>query len=394
MKILQISLTYPPRKFGGITAATHNLSKNLVAKGHDVTVYTTDVGDSPSSRLHGVESNNNIDGVKVRYFKNISNRLAFNHNVYLSTGMFSALRNELSSFDIIHTHGYRSFQDIMMHRCVLRYNVPYVIEVHGGVLPIMNKINLKRFYDRFFGIKILADANRVIAGNVTEINEYKMMGVRDAQIALIPPLYDLDYFDQLPPDGLFKNKYNIKYKHIILFLGRINKIKGLDFLIRSFHKLSRDRHDVMLVIAGPDQGYRIVLDKLIEELNLDKKVLFTGILYDNDKLEALVDATMLVQTSIYERGPGSPFEAVLCGKPIIVTRNTGAGEMVEKIDAGYLVDYGDIEELNKTMQEIISNPVLAQEKVKNGRDYIIKNLSWQKKVEDYEKMYKLIIEEF
>src|SRR4030042_4478797 len=124
-------------------------------------------------------------------------------------------------------------------------------------------------------------------------------------------------------------------------LGRIYHIKGLDFLVETFHELAQARQDVVLAICGNDDGYQSRLQKLVTKLGLSNRVIFTGFLAGQDKLAALVDADVVVQPSRYEYAAWAPIEAVLCGTPIIVSRDSGAGEDVSRIDAGYLVDYGN-----------------------------------------------------
>ena len=142
-----------------------------------------------------------------------------------------------------------------------------------------------------------------------------------------------------------------------------------------------------MVIVGSDDGYKSTLDKLIDELNLSEKVLFTGFLGGEEKLSALVDADVMAQTSIYEQGTGVPFEAILCNTPIIVSKNTSASVNVSKIDAGYLVEYGNTQELRDTIQHILDNPAEAKGKVEKGQEYIKANLSLEKEIEKYESLY-------
>jgi glycosyltransferase involved in cell wall biosynthesis len=178
-----------------------------------------------------------------------------------------------------------------------------------------------------------------------------------------------------------------------MFLGRIHFIKGIDFLVESFHELTRERNDIILVIVGPDDGYKSNLEELIDKLNLSEKILFTGNLTGKDKLSALVDANVVVQTSRYEQGAWVPFEAILCNTPIIVSSNSGAGEDVRKIDAGYLVEWGDKRELKDMIQYVLDNPTQAASKTRKAKEYIKANLSLNKKIEEYEKLYRECIEE-
>jgi len=103
MKILVVTGTFPPRKFGGITAVSYNIAKKLAERGNEVTVYTTDVGDDRNSRLNvpNVEIRN---GINICYFRNIINFLAFEHRLYLPIGLISATKLDITNFDIIHLH--------------------------------------------------------------------------------------------------------------------------------------------------------------------------------------------------------------------------------------------------------------------------------------------------
>ncbi|MFC1908808.1 glycosyltransferase family 4 protein [Chloroflexota bacterium] len=208
----------------------------------------------------------------------------------------------------------------------------------------------------------------------------------------LPPPFAIEEFAELPPPGLFRQKYNLKETHIILFLGRIHRIKGLDFLVESFNELARLRSDVILVIVGNDDGYKSTLDRLIDKLDLTDKVLFAGFLSGAEKLSALVDADVMVQTSVYEQGAWAPFEAVLCDTPIIVSSNSGAGEDVKKVDAGYLVEYGNKDDLSDRIRYVIDNPAEAQKKTHKAKEYIKSNLSLAKGIEKYEKLYEDVLQ--
>jgi len=391
MNILQVIPFFVPAwSWGGPPKLAYNLSKELIKRGHNVTVYTTDTLDEAERQK---DKYLEMDGIKVFYFKNLSNSLAWNHRIFFSPSMIPQLRSEAKNFDVMHLQDYRGFINVMVHHYAKNYGVPYILQTNGGVIPVAQKQRLKRVFDKLFGYRILHDAARVVALTETEVNEYLQMGVNQGKIVVTSPPYPIDEFSQLPSPGHFRERFNIKEKHIILFLGRIAKIKGIDFLVRSFYQLNKHRGDVILAIVGPDGGYRSALELQINNLGLSKKVLFTGFLGGADKLSALVDASVLVQVSIYERGAGSPFEAILCNTPIIVTKGTGCGEQVAKFDAGYLVEYGNINELKCMIEKVLDDPTEARDKMQRAKQYIITNLSYAKVAEEYEQLYQSIIEQ-
>ena len=90
---------------------------------------------------------------------------------------------------------------------------------------------------------------------------------------------------------------------------------------------------------------------------------------------------------------GAPIEAVLCNTPIIVSRDTGAGEDVSRMDAGYLVKFGNKDDLREKIEYVLNNPAEAKSKTKKAKDYIESNLSMARKAEDYENLYASCIEQ-
>jgi len=380
MKILQLFDFFSPD--GGATVDLLNkLSRALAERRHEVTIYTSDF------KLDR-EYINSLPEVNVRHFHCMSHSAEF----YLTPSLIRELRRHLRGFDIVHMHCFRSFQNIIARHYALKYGIPYVLDTHGSLPKVVAgeggfKPMLRRQFDIAFGNRILRDASRLIAETEVGVKEYRELGASENKIALIPPPFDTEWFSKLPPPGLFRKKYGLPDKKIVMFLGRIHLIKGLSFLVESFNELSESRDDVILVIVGNDDGYQSTLESEITELNLSDKVLFTGFLGGQDKLSALVDADVVVQTSVYEYGTGTPYEAVLCGTPIVVSKNTGCGENVEKIDAGYLVKYGDKKELKDVLQCILNNPAEARGKARKAKEYIKANLSLEKVIEKYEGLY-------
>ena len=82
--------------------------------------------------------------------------------------------------------------------------------------------------------------------------------------------------------------------------------------------------------------------KIVSDLNIEDRVVFTGFLGGEYKNSALVDSDIVVQLSRQEQGAWAPLEAVLCETPIVVTDHTGTGEDIKRMDAGYLVKFDDV----------------------------------------------------
>jgi glycosyltransferase involved in cell wall biosynthesis len=384
MKILLVSPTFPPRRFGGMTIASYNLGKSLVELGHGVTVYTTDVNDT-HSRIRDAEGVKSMEGMHVRYFKNLINLLAA-RRLYLPKRLVTVTKTELKNFDVIHLNEFRSLLSIIVHHYAKKYSIPYVLQAHGSVGTYFQKGVLKRVFDRIWGCRILKDASKVIALTSAEAEQYKRMGVSEGKIEIVPNGINLSEFENLPRRGEFRRKYRLNQNQkIILYLNRINKVKGPDLLVKSFAELSKEIDKVKLIIAGPDDGYLPILKKLLKELAIEEKVIFTGPLYGRDKLRAYVGADVYVLPSRYEAFPIGVLEAFACGTAVIVTDHCGIADVIND-QAGLVVPW-DKEQLSKAMLYMLSDNEKRREFGEKGRLLVREKFNWEKVGEQVEQVY-------
>lgn len=379
MKILQVLPFFTPARGGSVTAP-YSLSKHLAERGHEVTIFTTDF-ELDKGYVHS------LDGVvRVVPFHCIANIGL----MLISPEMKKQLKEEIRDFDVIHMHNFRSYQNIVVRQYAKKYNVPYILQARGSVLPFFQKQRLKKIFDIFFGYKILKDASKVVALTTTETEQYKKMGVDEDKIEIVPNGIDLSEYDNLPKRGEFRKKYLIREdEKVILYLGRIHKIKGIDLLVEAFSDLIKELDDIRLVIVGPDDGFLSSLKRQIEDLKIGDRILFTGPLYERDKLKAYVDADVYVLPSIYETFPNTVLEACVCGTPVIVTDRCGIADFVDKV--GCVVEY-DKDQLRDAIIKILSDEELRRRFGEGGRRLVEKEFSWDKVVLDVEKIYLSVIE--
>lgn len=365
MRILQIIPYFTPKK-GGDVNVCYNLSKHLAQRGHTVTIITTDF-EFDKEYAKSIED----AGVRVIPFHCIVNIKLF----LISPSIKKWLKQEIAKYDVVHLHDFRSYQNIIVYDYIKKYKIPYVLQPHGSTPRVIEKKRLKWLFDIAFGYEILMNADKVIAVSKEEAEYDRKMGAKDEKILVIYNGMDIESFRDLPEFGLFRTRYNINGK-MVLFLGRIHKSKGIDFVINAFAELvNEDEDDIVLVIAGSDDGYKAELEKLILMVNLKDKVKFTGFLEERDKLSAYHDADLFVHTVQYMGGVGlTPLEAILCNTPVIVTEE--CGEVIKEANCGYLVVYRDIEGLKGQMKRIIENSEERKEMVDRGKEYITKNLTW------------------
>jgi glycosyltransferase involved in cell wall biosynthesis len=391
MNILQVvSYFVPAQYYGGPARGAYEISRELMRRGHKVTVYTSDSLDA-RNRIQLPPGNTiEMDGIKVRYFKNLSNWLGARHRLFLTTHYFSAVRDHLREFDVVHIHEYRTLQNIAVHYHAKRYNIPYVLQPRGSLGRMAPKQRLKQVYDALWGYKLLKDASKVLALTKTEVEQCKSMGVSEDKIEIIPNGIDVSAFGDLPKSGEFRVKYGLKdNQKIILYLGRIYWIKGLDLLANAFASISKDFSEAKLVIAGADDGYLPALKKAVKELEIEEKVLFTGPLYGKDKLEAYVDADVYILPSIYETFPMTVLEACACGTPVVVTDRCGIADIING-QVGLVVPH-DRNQLSDAILRMLTDDKMRQQFGEKGKALVRQKFDWSKIVEQLEDVYQDVL---
>jgi len=376
MKTLQVIPFFTPSLGGSVTVPYH-LSRWLAKEGHDVTIITTDYKYDPDY----AQSLENVEVIPFRHVACLGQFL-------YSPEMKGWLKSNISNYDIVHLHNFRSYQNNIVCKCATKFDIPYVVQPHGSLPRIVEKKGLKQLYDVVWGNEILKNASKIVAVSGNEVGQFRQVGIPDEKITVIPNGINYVSPTDLPPAGQFREQYSIHEKHIILYVGRIHKRKGIDFLIRAFSSFIQTwtGDDVTLVIIGPDDGYRSVLEGLVEQLGLLDKVRFIGFI--PSLAVAYQDADVLVYPATYEIFGLVPFEALLCGTPVIVTDDCGCGEIIKEAGCGYLVHYGDVTGLGEMLKYTLEHPDANKRVVEAGKRYIEEHLAWESVVKQVEEMYE------
>lgn len=360
-------------------------------RGHEVTVYTT---DGFKYRLD-VEKNKpvDVDGIKTYYFRNLSSYLTRKMLLPIPYYLPMVARRDIKDFDVIHIHEHRTVLAAIVHHYAKKNGVPYILQPRGSV-PTISKCKRKKLFDTLFGHAIIKEASKIIASSNIESGQYRDVfpELNNEKIVHIPNRIDLETYQNLPKKGEFKKKYSINPdEKTILFLSRIHERKGADILVEVFSKLKNEFESIKLVIVGPDEGYLDKLKLIVSKLNIEGEVIFPGPLYEEDKLEAYVDADVFVLPSKdrYESFGNVVLEALVCGTPVVVTNNCGVSEWIGD-NVGYVVEY-DKDQLQDAIFRILSDEGLNIRFGEEGRKLVWKEFGGDKVVKKVEKLYESII---
>lgn len=374
MRVLQVvPYFFPAWSYGGIPRIAYGLSRELARLGHEVTVVTTDACGA-SDRV-GPSRRDEVDhGVRVRRLPNLSNRIAYDHQLFLPRGAARVLGEEVPRHDVVHVHGHRHALEVLAARACRAAGIPMVLTANGTAPAIERKTGLKRAWDAVFGRGVLSATRAVTAVSQAEIPHYLKMGVPRAEVHLVPNGIDLAEFQALPPRGTFRARHGLGDAKVVLFLGKLTPRKGVDHLIAAHARLRTP--GVALVVAGNDMGEGARLRDLAARSPSGDRVLFTGLLEGEERLAALRDADVLAYPGEHEVFGLVPFEGLLSGAPVVVADDCGCGELVEKARAGLKVRYGDPAELASRLDALLSDPSLGRAMVGRGRDFIALHLAW------------------
>jgi len=331
---------------------------------------------NPLSKITGLKFNSNISYIKsLLHIFDITVRLIFNtiYNPY-----FSRKIKQKYGLDIIHSQSIDSLTaDIVtMHSC---FKAARKAEDRS-----LEKNHLRRFIGQilFFPFTgsylitekhILKNSKKIIAvSEKLKFDLLKYYEIADDKIIVIPNGVDLKKFKPDPDKrAKIRRLYNISDNDVVLiFVGHMFKIKGLDYIIEAISNLN----NIKLLVVGEDpniESYR----KNVVKTGIHEKVIFAGkILRGIEEYYAASDIFLLPSSS--EGFPISGIEAAASGLPIICTKVAGLDELVKDNYNGFFVSRNS-RQIREKVQILIKNDDLRKQMGINARQ-TAKNYSWEK----------------
>jgi len=410
LRILIVTPFFPPAwSYGGPVRVTYDHACELAKRGHAITIATTDVFDAknrfsgPTNQLITQSIGESISQSKnqktipmhreenqlaIIRFHNISNFFA-KQNLYLPFGFSKWLKKNINNFDLIHLHDYHTALNITAIKIAKKNKIPLVLTGHGNIVPHSNRgrATIKKIFNFIWGRKILQTVNKILALSQKEKNELINFGIPEKKIAIVPNGINLEEFQNLSTTNTFRKKFNLSSSsRIILFLGRLQKIKNPSLLVQAFTLLQSKIPNLQLIFAGPDEGEQSKLEQLIQKLNLNSTVIFTGILSGLQKSMALKSADILVLPSHDEPFGLVLLEALAAGTPIAVSETVGLADEFVKAKAGEKFSLTP-NSLANAINKILTDKNYSAKIVLNGQKLLREKFTTQKIAEQLEKIY-------
>lgn len=307
MKIAQICPRYSP-DIGGVETHVKEISERLVKAGHDVEVITTD----PTGKLSKQEI---INGVKVIRFRSFAPGNAY----YFAPQIYTYLKKH--DYDVIHAHSYHAFPaffaSLGRHGGKFVFTPHYHRHGHTTFRDLLHKPY------RLLGKMIFSRADFVIC-----VSEYENKLVKSdfevaAKTVKIPNGINLKEFKDLRQPGKSSNR-NVGRERILLYVGRLEEYKGVQYIIQSLPKLQNFR--LRIVGKGP---YEAELRDMVKSFGLEGRVEWLKDLSRKELLECYVDADIFLMLSSHEAYGITVAEALAAGIPCIVAKGSALDEFVD-----------------------------------------------------------------
>jgi glycosyltransferase involved in cell wall biosynthesis len=375
MRILHLIATLAPES-GGPAQACIEMASAVAARGHEVSIYTTDWGE-PARPLPAGST------VTIKTFP-----VQWPRGWKPSLGLARALRRDLPSFDVLHLHTLYMFHDWVGGDLAHKYSVPYIVRPHGLLDPYIwrRSRGRKRVMEIIFQNRVL---RRAAAIHYTSDLERDISAPYDqgAPPRVVPLGVRLDGFENLPPAADFARRFPAATgKRIVLFLSRVHEKKGLDLLIPAFAAARKSAPDLHLVIAGPDDGMLETARALARRHHVENDVTFTGMLIGADKLAAFSAASMFALPSYSENFGIAIVEAMAAGLPAIVSDQVN---IYREIDGkGAIVVPCETAAVTRAIESLATDPARLGRMAIEARETTRRLYDWRNVAVALENLYR------
>ena len=244
-------------------------------------------------------------------------------------------------------------------------------------------------YSRFIIRRLFKLADGIQLMTFQLIKDTMKMNIEPDKIFSCPTGVDAELFK--PGDGCHPLKETLAIGEgdkVILYVGRLDLVKGVSYLLEAAKKVS-NAQDIKILIVG-EGGLRREYEKLAGPLY--PRVVFTG--WRDDVPQLMRASDIFVLPSLSEGTANVVVEAGASGLPVIATEVGEIPRIISRGETGILVRPKDVDGLAKAIGELLDNPKLARQMGRAGRERIVMNYSWEVICDRLEQGYRKVIDRF
>jgi D-inositol-3-phosphate glycosyltransferase len=379
---------------GGMSVYIRELCRELGKRGHMVDVFTR-AHESGHDLVVELGHNARLIHLTAGEEEDIDKLAIYPHLSEFGREVEKFRKNDGARYDLIHSHYWlsgwagRSLQQL--------WNVPHVTMLHT-LGAVKNTLGLgKREPDLRINCEktLVKSCQRVIAP--TEREKEYMIQHYDAlpeTISIIPCGVNLDLFRSIEKE-IARNHLGFNGEEIILFVGRVVPLKGIDKLLMAMTYLE-ERQKLRLVVIGGDDHCRDEVERLkalSESLQIHDSVTFLG-LVDQEELPYFYSAADLcVFPSYYESFGLVGLESLACGTPVVATKVCGIENVIRQGETGYVVTDNAPHRLANKIALILSTTKAKAEAIRAIRASVTR-YGWSNIADAIAEEYVAVINEY
>ena len=387
------------KETGGMNVYVRELTRELAARGHCIDVFTRSQDPAVPHEVPGLEIGARVFHIPAGPEAPYNKHQLFDYLPQFVQGVRHIIDTEDLRYDVYHSHYWLS--GWVARALQIQKHAPIVQMFH--TLGVMKNRVARREYDRETERRIQIEreimrfADRIVAATPRDRNQ--MADLYDApfeKIEIIPPGVDLNLFHPIPkPEA--KELVDAKDDHTILFVGRIDPIKGIDVWFRAMalviKEMPRLRGHLCVCLVGgdvdddvPDQELAR-LQALKEELGIGDLVTFLGRRSQESLPFHYASADVVVMPSLYESFGMVALEAMACGTPVVASDVGGLSFIVRDGETGYLVPENDPQPLADCLMRLLRDPALRARLGQRGIE-VAREYAWPRIADRIEDLYR------
>lgn len=394
------------KKTGGMNVYVRDFSRELGRQGIHVDVFTRSQDDCQPMIKHDLGYGGRVIHIPAGPESPIPLGEVGDHLDEFAEGVIQFAQEEHIQYDLIHSHYWMS--GLVAEKLQRAWGATPIIQMFHTLGRMKNRVALSKS-ERVSQARIDGEthvvqiADRIIAATLAEEAQLNWLYEADMdKVAIVPPGVDLERFSPIPK-SVAKNHIGIpSYHQNIMFVGRIEPLKGIDTLLQAIALIQRRYPDlvdnVCVAIIGGDpwadspDAEMARLQQLRSQLEIGDLVTFLGA-KDQDALpDFYAAAEMVIMPSHYESFGMVALEAMAMGKPVIVSEVGGLAFLVNDGENGFHVPSRDPEALAERIYELLTNESCRDSLGRNARIHAQK-YAWPKIVRRMKRIYEDVARE-
>jgi D-inositol-3-phosphate glycosyltransferase len=369
---------------GGMNVYVHQLTRTLGKLGVRVDVFTRSQDEHVPHVLHDLGYHNRVVHIPAGPEVPLPKAELERYIPKFVQGIKSFAESKNIHYDLIHSHYWMS--GLAAIELSQTWNIPFLHMFHTLVL-MKNRIaqtpqEMEGEYRILGEKKVISKANRIIAATLAEKSQLEFLyEAPSSKISVIPPGVDTRHFYPIPKDEAKEVVGVPEDSHTILFVGRIEPLKGIDKLIQAISIIQNNGelrccpHNLVIIGGEPnakpeDMNAEMArLQDMVEDLGIENFVIFLG-KQDQQLLPYYYSASeIVVMPSHYESFGMVALEAMACGTPVVASQVGGLAFLVRDGETGFVVPGNDVQMLAKRLVELIKDKDLRNKLGNKSAEY-------------------------